>query len=681
MVADDDPVTQVMLSRFLEKQGWRAMTVNDGESAVSAFDDEIPDMVLMDAKMPQMDGFEACRRIKQRPDARQTPVLMITGLNDDQSVDRAYEAGAVDFITKPIRWAILRNRMNYLLKMIEAERQLHLTASVFDNTSEGIVVTDAKGVVELVNPAFERITGYRLEEAVGHNISLLQSGRHDENFYARMWGALLEEGKWAGEIWNRRKNGEIYPEWANITAIKSPNEKINQYVAVFSDLTTIKESEENLLYIAGHDALTDLPNRLLFQERLAQGMRDASEHKRLLAVLVIDLDRFKVINETLGHDVGDNLLAAVSERLRDIMPPLATLARLGGDEFGVIAPQMRDSGEAAKLSHDILNVLSRAVIVGEMELYIGGSIGITVAPIDGDDPQQLMKNAEAAMYHAKQSGRNNFQFYRQELNTASVSRMVLEAGLRNAVDRQEFLLHYQPQMCLKRDKLIGVEALVRWMHPERGMVSPGEFIPLAEETGLVVPMGQWALVTACNQAVAWRNAGFPPIRVAVNLSGIQFKLPDFVDMVTRVVRMTGIEPACLELELTESIAMGDVEETLAKLKTLADLGVKLAIDDFGTGFSSLSYLKRFPIHTLKIDQSFVRPCTENSEEAAIVRSFVGLAHSLNLSVIAEGVETEAQREFLRGEACDEIQGYFYSRPLSSDALTDFLRAERDADKN
>ena len=677
-VVDDDRVTRLLLCRFLERCGYIAISLSNGAEAVSEFDKGLPDIILMDANMPIMNGFDACSVIKSREGSQHIPVLMITALNDDESVDRAYTVGAVDFITKPIHWAILRNRVSYLLKEIESERKLHLASSVFESTNEGIVVTDPKAVIQSINPAFTRITGYSEAEVLGNNMRLIQSGRHDNAFYEKFWKSLQEGGKWQGEIWNKRKDGTYFPQWLNIDAILGSDGIVHNYVGVFSDLTALKESEENLMHILGHDSLTDLPNRHLIQERLGFAIEDAREREGLVAILLLDLDRFKVINDTMGHDVGDKLLIAVGKRLTNILAQQKTsgtciLGRMGGDEFGMILPKLQLPQEAAQVTSAVLAVFNKPFMIEEMEYFIGASIGIGIYPLDGANVKTLMKNSDAAMYHAKEQGRNNFQFYRDSLNTSSMERMLLERSLRSAIEKDEFLMFYQPQMDLKTGKLVGAEALIRWLHPQQGMISPGAFIPLAEETGLIIPMGTWALETACRQSKEWQDAGFEPIRIAVNLSGIQFKQPNFTEMVIGVMKRAGVEPRWMELELTESIAMGDVETSYAKLKMLSNIHIKLAIDDFGTGFSSLSYLKRFPIDTLKIDQSFVRNCTTDSDDEAIIHTFIGLAHSLGLSVIAEGVELPEQLELLKSYNCDEIQGYYYGRPMPAKDFAEFMK--------
>ncbi|MBF0110863.1 MAG: EAL domain-containing protein [Magnetococcales bacterium] len=674
-VVDDDAVTRLTLSRFLENQGYATVRLESGPAALAELDRRLPDVILLDARMPGLDGFATLAGIKEKKGAQRIPILMITALNDDESVDRAYEQGAVDFITKPVHWAILRNRVTHLLREIEHERRQNLAASVFDNTTEGIVVTDPRANILSVNPAFTRITGYLPSEVVGRNMRLLRSGRHDEQFYSGFWHSLLTTGKWQGEFLNRHKDGSIIPQWVTISSILGADGRIERYVCLFSDLTALRESEANFAYLSGHDLLTDLPNRHLFQERLALALAENRERPFRLGVMVLDIDRFKVVNDTLGHDKGDQLLVRVSRRLRKVLPRNVTMGRLGGDAFGFILPDLDQSRDAARTAQMLLDALGQPFVIENdetMEFVIGASIGIGVSPLDGADVKTLLRNADAAMYHAKEQGRNNFQFYRNDLNIATMARMLMESSLRTALEKDEFTLFYQPQIDARSGDLVGAEALIRWRHPRQGMIAPGEFIPLAEETGLIVPIGQWALRTACHQMVAWRGKGFAPLVVAVNLSGIQFRQPDFSEHVLQVIRESGVESGWLELELTETIAMGDVEETYAKLMALSGEKIPLAIDDFGTGFSSLSYLRRFPIDTLKIDRSFVRNCVEDSDDATIVQTIIGLAHSLGLAVVAEGVETPEQLDFLVRQECDVIQGYHFSRPLPVAEFEEFM---------
>lgn len=674
-VVDDDAVTRLTLGRFLENQGYDAIRLDGGLAALAELDHHLPDIILLDARMPDMDGFETMEAIKEKKGAQRIPILMITGLNDDESVDRAYDMGAVDFITKPVNWAILRNRVTYLLREIDHERRLYLAASVFDNTTEGIVVTDELGTIQSVNPAFTKITGFTPSDVVGANMRFLRSGQQDEKFYAQFWETLLNTRKWQGEFQNRHKDGSIIAQWVTISGIVGVDGKVERYVALYSDLTALRESEANLAYLSGHDTLTDLPNRHLFQERLAIALAENRERSSLLGVMVLDIDRFKVVNDTLGHDKGDQLLIRVSRRLRKVLPRNVVMGRTGGDAFGFILPDLDQSSDAARIGQMLLGALGKPFVIdGEeaVEFFVGASIGIGVSPLDGVDVKTLLRNTDAAMYHAKEQGRNNFQFYRNDLNIATMARMLMESSLRSAMEKGEFILYYQPQVEAATGRLVGAEALIRWQHPLNGMIFPGDFVPLAEETGLIVPIGQWVLQTACQQMAIWRKKGFAPLRIAVNLSGIQFKQPDFSERIIQIVHETGVEKKWLELELTETIAMGDVEGTYDKLKALSEETFQLAIDDFGTGFSSLSYLRRFPIDTLKIDRSFVRNCVEDADDATIVRTFIGLAHSLGLSVVAEGVEEEGQLAFLRAEGCDVIQGYYFSRPLAPEAFEDFM---------
>ncbi|MGN7611393.1 EAL domain-containing response regulator [Magnetococcales bacterium HHB-1] len=671
-IVDDDPEARLLLQHRLKKYGYQTRCAADGEEVLTLLDEALPDLILMDAQMPGMDGFAACEWIKKQRTTRHIPVLMITAFDDAASVDRAYTVGAADFITKPIHWSILRNRLKYLLQRIEAQQQLDLANKVYQHAHEGIVVTDYQGVIQSVNPAFIDITGYRADEAVGKNMRMLKSGRHDAEFYRKMWHTLIHVGCWTGEIWNRRKNGEIYPQLASFTAIRDRQNNLINFVAVFSDLTTLKESEANLHYITGHDSLTGLTNRPFFIEHLDRMLAVPQRRNRIIGVILFDLNRFKNINDTMGPDAGDQVLIQVSQRIQHVMPKKAILSRMSGDEFGVILPSVGSSQKVEKHARRILEELSQPFLIDQLKIFLSASMGIAIYPGDGIDAKNLLKNADTALNFAKEEGDHHFQFYRRDLNASALKRVLLESSLRSALDNGEFELYYQPQIDLISNRVIGVEALIRWHHPDQGMVSPGEFIPLAEETRLIIPMGQWALETACKQAKAWQNAGYPPFRVAVNLSGIQFRQSGLDRLTAKILADVELDPKYLELELTESIAMGEVNRTLHKLNALSDLGLKLAIDDFGTGFSSLSYLRRFPIHTLKIDRSFVLSCTNDAEDAAIIRAIIRLAHSLGLRVIAEGVETKEQERFLRQEQCDEVQGYFYSTPLPIQRLIDFF---------
>lgn len=456
--------------------------------------------------------------------------------------------------------------------------------------------------------------------------------------------------------------------------IQAANEQLSRINLELADLVAQKDS--HIERIAHYDPVSSLPNRLLFCDRLKQAMAHAQRDDKLVAVIAMDLDRFKTINDTFGHPIGDRLLHAVAERLAIHVREGDTVSRMGGDEFTFMLTDLDDSHHAGDVAQKILRSLADTpFMLEDKEIFISTSMGISVYPWDGHDTTTLIKNADAALYHAKGEGRNNFQYYAREMNASAMQRLTLESALRRALEREEFLLYYQPQVDLASGRIIGLEALLRWQRPEHGLVSPGEFIPLLEETGLIVPVGEWVLHAACRQGRMWQQAGLPPIRIAVNLSALQFRQPDLVGMVARILAETGLDPSSheLELELTESLLMRNVEKTAATLHRLHEMGVKLSIDDFGTGYSSLSYLKRFPLNSLKIDQSFVRDLSSNPDDAAIVSAIIALGHGLKLSVIAEGVETTEQLAYLRELKCDEMQGFLFSRPIPASEITQLLQ--------
>jgi diguanylate cyclase (GGDEF)-like protein/PAS domain S-box-containing protein len=557
-------------------------------------------------------------------------------------------------------------------KAKQIQHTLQLTDTIFDMTQEGVMITATDGVIQYVNPAFTVATGYTIEEAIGHTPSLLQSGWHAPEFYQNLWQTLLESGNWHGEIWNRRKNGEIYPQWLSITAIRDEAGHSVQYAAVLSDLSKNKQQDNELHYLSYHDALTGLPNRGLFIDRLAIAISDANRLDLKAAVIYVGLDRFKLINDTLGHNIGDQLLQTVAGRLVSAMSEGATVARLGKDEFALIMENIVHAEDSAKVAQKILDLFSESFVWDTQEFFITASIGIAVYPEDGTEVDVLMANADSAMSRAKRMG-NNFQHYTPAMNAQSMKRLELENDLYKAIQRQEFVVYYQPQLSIASGELIGMEALVRWKHSTRGLISPAEFIPLAEETGLIVAIGEHVLRTACEQSVEWQRKGYPPVRLAVNLSARQFHQRNLVDVVANVLQETGLPSHLLELEITESCTMDEVDRVIQTLHRLKNLGVQISIDDFGTGYSSFAYLTKFPIQTLKIDKSFVGEITENPDGAAITSSIIAMAHSLKLKVIAEGVETEDQLDFLRDKNCNEMQGFLFSGPLPPDQFEQLLR--------
>jgi len=554
----------------------------------------------------------------------------------------------------------------------KTEESLRVTAKIFEGSNDGIIIINTQGNITDVNKAFTTITGYKKEEVVGKNPNVMKSVKHDKALFRKMSKALHETGSWSGEVFDRRKNGELYPKWLSNYAVKNDHNEITHYVTIFTDITLRKETENKLKQLAHYDPLTGLPNRTHFIERLKWAIDVAKRNNKQTALMFLDLDRFKVINDTLGHHAGDLLLVEVARRLEKCVRGVDTVSRLAGDEFTVILTSINNPEEAALVARKILHALSFPVCLETRNVFISTSIGITTFPIDGKNVSQLIKNADTAMYHAKELGRNNYQFFCAFMNQKVLDELEMETNLRNALTNGEFLLHYQPKIDLITSKIIGVEVLIRWKHPELGFISPAKFIPHAEKTDLIIAVGDWVLYTACKQSIQWQIDGVPPIRISVNLSGMQLKRNDQVENVAKILTETGLAPYLLELELTEGVVMENAEATISTLNKFKEMGIKLSIDDFGTGYSSLSYLKRFPIDTLKIDQSFVKDITTNPDDEAIASTIIAMAHNLRLNVIAEGVENKEQLDLLRNKGCDEVQGYYFSRPVPEDELKELL---------
>jgi len=558
-----------------------------------------------------------------------------------------------------------------------SEEKLRLAAKVFDNTLEGVMVTDAETHILFVNRAFTTITGHSEGEVIGKTPRYLSSGRHDDEFYRELWREIAANGGWQGEIWNRNKAGEEYPEWLSISALHDDSGRVVNYVGVFADISQIKHSEAQLEHLAHHDPLTTLPNRTLFQSRLAHAINVSQRHGTGLGLLFIDLDGFKNINDSLGHPAGDELLQAIARRLSDNLRTVDTLARLGGDEFVVLLEELDGPQEAAVVAQNLLALLRQPFrLSGGQEVFSGASIGISLFPDDAVDATQLVRNADAALYQAKSQGRDTYRFYTEALTRVANERMQLESRLRGALERGEFVVYYQPQVATRDGRLLGAEALVRWQTPEGELVPPARFIPLAEETGLIRPLGEWVLRESCAQFRAGFDAGLAPLTLAVNLSSRQIEQRDLVERLQSVLVETGFPAHLLELEITESAIMAQGDQAPAVLAALKGLGVHLAIDDFGTGYSSLAYLKRFPVDKLKIDRSFMQDIPQDINDVEIAATIIAMAKNLKLKVLAEGVETEEQLAFLQIHDCEAYQGYLYSRPLPAAEFLELWRKQQ-----
>lgn len=548
------------------------------------------------------------------------------------------------------------------------EDHMRLSATVFENSGDGLFVTDDHCNIVHVNPAFTEITGFDAEDVLGKTPKVLSSGRHGPEFYERMWESLRSAGKWQGEIWDRRKSGEMFAGWQNIAVVRNSLGEITNYVAVISDITSRKQVEERLSYQANHDPLTRLPNRTLFHERLSRAVARAHRNQSLVALLFIDLDHFKEVNDTLGHLAGDMLLQQVAERLTGATRQGDTVARLAGDEFTVILEDVQDPRDAAVVAHKILHMLVEQFDLAGHVAHISSSIGVALYPVDAGDSQTLIKLADAAMYRAKHLGRNGCQFHSEAVNAQAFERLALENALRQALERGEFAIHYQPIFDFKSGRIVAVEALLRWRHPEVGMVVPGQFIALADETGLIVSIGRWVLKAACAQVKKWRDSGFPDLELHVNLSGRQLREADLVEQIAEALEESGLPPASLVLEVPESSAVDKGHDPGAMFARFTALGLGLAIDEFGSGYSSFAFLRRLPANSLKMAQGFVRNVANSTDDSEIVTAIVAVARGLHMSVIAPGVETPEQLSFLASFGCDRVQGFLLARPMSADEM-------------
>ena len=802
LVVDDDAGQRLLTSAALALGGFTVQEAADGEQALRLFQRELPDLVLLDVIMPGLDGFAVCEAIRRLPSGRHLPILMVTGLDDLESVERAYQAGATDFLSKPIQWAILHHRVRYILRasaaLLElreseerfrtlvqaagsvilvlsregrvlefnpaaaafhafrrgepvgadfmaalpcagdwnepgaswngestlralggdertllwsispftdadgaragwvvvgqditarrlAEQNMRKLSYVVEQNPISILITDPHGVIEYANRKFVETSHYDPKELLGKKFDSLKTSTLTTEESQRLQRTLTEGGVWQGELCSSQKDGQLLWESTLVSSIRDEQGVITHFAWLREDITIRKQAEEQIRFLAYYDHLTQLPNRVLLQERLQDAVESAKARSQTLAVLFLDLDQFKRINDSLGHRAGDLLLQQVATRVQDCLrsgdyiysasPDLLTsqdtLARLGGDEFVILLAEINHADAVTKVAQRILSVIAQPFMIEGSEVFSGCSIGIALYPHDGEDMDTLLKNADTALYHAKSAGRNTYQLFADWMHTTAIQHIEVESLLRRALARQELMLHYQPQVDIGSQRIVGVEALLRWQSRELGLVAPNDFIPLAEETGLIVPMGEWVIRTACAQARAWQEAGLAPLRMAVNLSSRQFVNTSLAPLVGGILQETGLRPDLLELEITESLLMK--EQAMETLQALKQLGVRLAIDDFGTGYSNLGYLRRFPIDRIKIDKSFVQDIQGEPSNTAIAAAIIAMARCLRLDVIAEGVETETQLAFLQSMQCKEMQGFFFSRPRPAEHIAVLLR--------
>ncbi len=697
LLVDDDATIRVIAQDHLEAAGFQVVTASRGGQVLTRFVEERPDLLLLDLQMPELDGLSICEQVRSRSEGEHVPIVVMTSLDDVEWVRRAYEAGATDFVTKPVDWLVVTERLRYMLRAVALHRELrrrearleriqriaHLGSWEFDLEAGALHASSEVRLLYGLETSSETLSPQALLDRIH---------AEDRPEVQHAVGRSLRKG--APLAIDHRvvlPDGETRVVRAQGEACLGEGGRVVELAGTAQDVTEQKRVEERIRFLAYHDSLTQLPNRRLFSELLRQSLAQARRRGRRLAVLFLDLDHLKRINDSLGHSVGDELLQRVADRLRsctreeDMVSRVPTrdasptISRFGGDEFLVVLNEINVSEDAGRVAGRILEVLCRPFAVKGHELVVGASIGIAIHPSDGTDVETLLSSADAAMYHAKDSGRNNYQFYEQSMNEAALRRLQLEGELRKAIEGDQLHVHYQPKLELGSARISGAEALLRWTHPRLGRVSPGEFVPVAEQGGLIHSIGRFVMRAACAQAKAWLDHGVGPVRVSVNLSAHQFAGDGIVDTVRSVLEETGLPPRWLELEITESVLMENEQLAVGALKELRQEGIRVSLDDFGTGYSSLSYLKRFPVDTVKIDRSFVRDITTEPEDAAIIGASISIARALDMKVIAEGVETPEQRQFLQERGCDEIQGYLYSPPVDAESLAELLRRDGTTD--
>ena len=680
LVADDDPVMRLLMIEMLGQVGLDGIEAEDGRQALACFQSMAPDLILMDVDMPNMDGFSACREIRRIETGAPVPIIMVTGGDDIEAVTSAYEVGATDFVSKPINWPILGHRVLYVLRASDAIVRLRIADA------------QNRAVLAAIPDTFFRLSkeGYYLDYEQGHDASAAPPvdkcvGKHiAEVLPQEIADRLLEQMQ---IVLDTQQIRSVDYELIRFGAVEHYEARLvatgpTEVLGLVRDISERKRTEDQIRRLAYCDSLTGIPNRQAFLETLERELHRSKVGNKKFAVLFMDLDAFKRINDTLGHNVGDHLLKIVSERLRETIRPSDlvsrgdqshNLARLGGDEFTILIPDLERVENALNVAHRVKDAMRRPFLIDGHEIFVTASIGISLFPEDGDDCDSLLKYADTAMYHAKNCGKNNAKLYSSSLTMQIMSHVKLEVGLRKALKNDELYLLYQPQIDVRSSEIVGVEALIRWRHPERGIISPTEFIPLAEETGLIVPIGEWVLRTACIQAMQWQKATQRSLRIAVNLSAKQFKDENLTQIVLSALHDTGLEPRYLELELTEGTLMDDARATMATLEQLRAIGVYLSIDDFGTGYSSMNYLKRFDVRALKIDKSFICGLPQDTENAAITRAIIAMAHGLKMAVVAEGVETDEQLVLLEEFGCDMVQGFYLGHPSPPESITLMLQ--------
>jgi len=694
LVIDDDPMVRLLVGEALSSDGFRLLDTHTGETGLELIESQRPDLVLLDVMMPGIDGFTVCSRMRAMPYGEHVPVLMMTGLDDVASIQHAYQVGATDFVTKPLNFPLLAFRLRYMLRAKATGDELRQSEALLASAQR---LAHLGHFVYVPGPGFT--TWNRQTHAV--------LGLPDDCWITHLDDLLVRLEPGSRDAVRRSLTvaddciplapvefqiagaDQVLRTIVQHTVLETSEERI-RIVGTFQDITERRRAEQKIHRLAYYDRITGLPNRVMIEQVLGDLIRDADQTGDGVAVLCIDLDHFQRVNDNFGHDTGNDLLAAIGRRLagcvrasiagpglpgrRHDCPDL--VARSGGDEYCILLPGIVATSDVEHVAQRIRESMQRPFTIGAHEFFITGSIGMSIHPADGATPDMLLRHAELALAHAKRKGRDCAEFYNPQLNARAQARLTMETNLRQAIGSNQMSLHYQPKLRVDTGELVGMEALVRWQHPTLGRIAPAEFIPIAEESGLILPLGEWIMREACRQLADWRRRGLGNLCCAVNLSAAQFRERNLPTTIARILRDTGVDPGRLQLELTESLLMEDAGAAQTMLRNLRDLGLSLAVDDFGTGYSSLNYLKRLPLDVLKIDQSFIRELREDSDDAAIVEAVIAMAHSLRLGVVAEGVELDHQLEFLRAHGCDEVQGYLFSKPLPASEFLTWVRGRR-----
>ena len=690
LTIDDEESVRSSVAAFFEDCGFIVIQACDGRDGIEKITSLRPDVVITDLRMPNVDGMAVVDAVKKLDDT--LPIIVLSGTGVLSDAIEALRRGAWDYLAKPVadmvelelivarcveRAHLVRENRNYHedLESLVRERtsELRKLSTAVEQSANSVVITDVNGIIEYVNPKFCAVSGYSRDETIGQNPRILKSGKHLDSFYAELWQTISSGKEWQGELCNKDRDGRLFWELSSIAPIKDEHGTITNYVAIKEDITGRKQYEEQLYYQANFDALTGLPNRHYFQKYLELQLELVDREHQYLTLMVLDIDNLKYVNDTFGHDFGDALIIEIARRLEAACGHACVVSRFVGDEFTIVLPLSTDANDARARAEEIRNAMNTVFTVRDTEIITTASFGVVVFPVDGDGVEGLLKNGEAAMYQAKREGKNAICFYTRELNSQLEERFALEAKLHKALERNEFSLVYQPQIDHAQGAVVGVEALLRWNPAGGDPVTPARFIPILEESGMIVAVGEWVLLQACSQAVAWQKLGLPKLRMSVNISALQFMRSDLDVAVKRVLDASGLDPRNLCLELTESMIMVDSARTLEKMNALAAIGVILSLDDFGTGYSSLEYLGRLPINELKIDISFVRRMLTTRNDAAVVNTIIAMGQGLDMELVAEGVETEEQLRYLAERECGIIQGYYFSRPLPPDELAAFCR--------